>query len=206
MMDPSQFTLRSFVTESSIEEIRKNRENVGDDEKPYDPRTLYERLAEQRQLKEEAFIEASKLGNLIHRIDDDESEFLNEIIMKEKRRKEEVDSAEREALKIYKKDVAKRNQMSSEQFESSLKNLIEGDNKAFSEPKADSEKPAKKQCSLKTKLSGIIQHKSQPPRSFTSTTVKTTPTLPQKQTEKSLPPPAKPVGALNLVDYGSDSD
>lgn len=42
----------------------------------YDPRTLYERLQEQRTLKEEKFAEESRLSNQIKRVDEEEAEYF----------------------------------------------------------------------------------------------------------------------------------
>ncbi|CEP09277.1 hypothetical protein [Parasitella parasitica] len=42
----------------------------------YDPRTLYERLQEQRALKEEKFAEESRLSNQIKRVDEEEAEYF----------------------------------------------------------------------------------------------------------------------------------
>jgi FAM192A/Fyv6, N-terminal domain len=42
---------------------------------PYDPRTLYERLQEQKTLKEEALAEAMRFSNLVKRVDDEEMEY-----------------------------------------------------------------------------------------------------------------------------------
>lgn len=42
---------------------------------PYDPRTLYERLQEQKTLKEDALKEAMRFSNLVKRVDDEEMEY-----------------------------------------------------------------------------------------------------------------------------------
>ncbi|KAI9497060.1 NEFA-interacting nuclear protein NIP30, partial [Zychaea mexicana] len=68
----------------------------------YDPRTLYERLQEQKNMKEELFQEQTRLSNLIKRVDDEEAEYyqtlsdVQEKLDVEKRRKE---SEELEAFK-----------------------------------------------------------------------------------------------------------
>ncbi|EXX77403.1 Aim1p [Rhizophagus irregularis DAOM 197198w] len=62
------------------EEWKKAFERIGEKPPPieeeYDPRTLYERLQEQKLKKEEAFQEMTRFSNLIHRLDEDEIEFL----------------------------------------------------------------------------------------------------------------------------------
>ncbi|XP_018571248.1 protein FAM192A [Anoplophora glabripennis] len=77
-----------FITESEAAEIRKRRQEEWekvrktDDplerpEEPYDPRSLYERLQEQKQKKDLEYEEAHKLKNMIKGLDDDEIEFLD---------------------------------------------------------------------------------------------------------------------------------
>ncbi|KAF5304682.1 hypothetical protein FQA39_LY09459 [Lamprigera yunnana] len=77
-----------FITENEIAEARKKKQEEwervrkADDpieapEQPYDPRSLYERLQEQKQRKELEYEEAHKLKNMIKGLDDDEIEFLD---------------------------------------------------------------------------------------------------------------------------------
>ncbi|CAG8619335.1 20151_t:CDS:2 [Racocetra fulgida] len=74
---------QKFVSSTEIEEARKKRaeewkaayERLGEKEE-YDPRTLYEKLQEQKMKKEEAFQEMTRFSNLIHRLDEDEIDFL----------------------------------------------------------------------------------------------------------------------------------
>ncbi|KAI9139849.1 N-terminal domain of NEFA-interacting nuclear protein NIP30-domain-containing protein [Paraphysoderma sedebokerense] len=87
------FTLKSaFISENQLEEAKKKREEEykkthdgkapppeEEETIPFDPRPLAERLAEQKRLKEEAFREATKFGNLIHKLDNDEFEFLKQM-------------------------------------------------------------------------------------------------------------------------------
>ncbi|GJJ68904.1 hypothetical protein EMPS_01250 [Entomortierella parvispora] len=107
-----------FVTEDSIEEARQarqeewkkayeNKENPPPipDEVPYDPRTLYERLQEQKQKKDDAFAEATKFGNLIHRIDNDEFDFLSTLESDEAKKKKELEEQEQEELKKFRQNV-----------------------------------------------------------------------------------------------------
>ncbi|KAL7750557.1 hypothetical protein RI367_003898 [Sorochytrium milnesiophthora] len=77
-----------FITEAEAQEIRQNKEeqyrkfNNGKDPTPeelVDSRPLAERLAEQRRKKEDAFAEATRLSNLIHKLDEDEIEFLEHV-------------------------------------------------------------------------------------------------------------------------------
>ncbi|XP_034476317.1 PSME3-interacting protein [Drosophila innubila] len=76
-----------FVTESEAAEARQRRQEEWervrqpDDplerpEEPYDGRSLYERLKEQKTKKDMEYEEAHKLKNLIRGLDDDEVQFL----------------------------------------------------------------------------------------------------------------------------------
>ncbi|KAF9362747.1 hypothetical protein BGX34_005575 [Mortierella sp. NVP85] len=78
------------------------------EEEPYDPRTLYERLQEQKQKKQDAFLEATKFGNLIHKIDNDEFEFLNTLENDEAKKKQELAEQEAEELKKFRMNVKLR--------------------------------------------------------------------------------------------------
>lgn len=77
-----------FVTESEIVEARKKRQEEWEKvrkpsdpiempEEPYDSRSLFDRLQEQKQKKELEYEEAHKLKNMIKGLDDDEIEFLD---------------------------------------------------------------------------------------------------------------------------------
>ncbi|KAH8355165.1 hypothetical protein KR093_007433 [Drosophila rubida] len=76
-----------FVTESEAAEARQRRQEEWervrqpDDplerpEEPYDGRSLYDRLKEQKNKKDMEYEEAHKLKNLIRGLDDDEVQFL----------------------------------------------------------------------------------------------------------------------------------
>ncbi|KAG0229858.1 hypothetical protein BGW42_001323 [Actinomortierella wolfii] len=71
----------------------------------YDPRTLYERLQEQKQKKEEAFREATKFGNLIKKLDGDELDFLNNLQEEDDRKKRELAEQEAQALEEFRSTV-----------------------------------------------------------------------------------------------------
>ncbi|KAF9928981.1 hypothetical protein FBU30_001986 [Linnemannia zychae] len=103
---------------AELEEARKTRKEEWEkayannenpppiqEEIPYDPRTLYERLQEQKQKKNDAFIEATKFGNLIHKIDNDEYDFLSSLEDEETKKKREQAEQEEEALKTFRMNV-----------------------------------------------------------------------------------------------------
>ncbi|KAG9303102.1 hypothetical protein G9A89_005060 [Geosiphon pyriformis] len=112
---------RKFVSEEEIQEARQKRqaewkkvlEESGQNpetaklqEEVYDPRTLYERLQEQKMKKEETFQELTRFSNLVHRLDEDEIDFLaaleNEERTKEldklRKEKEELEEFRRAAM------------------------------------------------------------------------------------------------------------
>ncbi|XP_012266560.2 PSME3-interacting protein isoform X2 [Athalia rosae] len=77
-----------FISEAEISEQRKLRQQEWDrvrsadqpleaPEESYDPRSLYERLQEQKGKRELEYEEAHKLKNMIKGLDDDEVEFLD---------------------------------------------------------------------------------------------------------------------------------
>ncbi|KAJ8398594.1 hypothetical protein AAFF_G00421220 [Aldrovandia affinis] len=95
-----------FVSESEIEEKRKKRqeewEKVRKPEDPeevpeeeYDARSLFERLQEQKDKKQEEFEEQFKFKNMVKGLDEDESHFLDEVsrqqsLVEKQRRDEEL--------------------------------------------------------------------------------------------------------------------
>lgn len=108
---------KSFVSESELEERRKKRqeewEKIRKEDDPfdapeegYDPRSLFERLEEQRLKKQADYEEAHKLKNMIRGLDDDEVTFLEYVDM----RKQEIESQrmkeDMQEIKEYRKAVA----------------------------------------------------------------------------------------------------
>ncbi|GFY49108.1 PSME3-interacting protein [Trichonephila inaurata madagascariensis] len=86
-MSDSAVKCKKFITESEIEEIKKKRQEEWekvrkhDDpeeapEEEYDPRSLFDRLQEQKDLKQSELEESRRLKNLIKGLDDDEVAFL----------------------------------------------------------------------------------------------------------------------------------
>ncbi|XP_063168826.1 PSME3-interacting protein [Candoia aspera] len=95
---------KRFVSEAELEDRRKRRqeewEKVRKPEDPkecpeeaYDPRSLYERLQEQKDKKQQEFEEQFKFKNMVRGLDEDESKFLDEVsrqqALVEKQRHEE---------------------------------------------------------------------------------------------------------------------
>ncbi|XP_017546719.1 PSME3-interacting protein isoform X1 [Pygocentrus nattereri] len=108
---------RKFVSESELEEKRKRRQEEWekvrkpDDpeevpEEEYDPRSLYERLQEQKEKKQEEYEEQFKFKNMVKGLDEDDTNFLDEVsrqqsLVEKQRRDEELQEIQeyRSALK-----------------------------------------------------------------------------------------------------------
>ncbi|CAG8663644.1 7367_t:CDS:2 [Dentiscutata erythropus] len=110
---------QKFVSSAEIEEARKKRaeewkaayERLGEKppeiEEEYDPRTLYEKLQEQKMKKEEAFQEMTRFSNLIHRLDEDEIDFLATLEHEQRgKEKEKMKKVEQE-LEEFRRAAAK---------------------------------------------------------------------------------------------------
>uniref|UniRef100_A0A8C0YLE7 Proteasome activator subunit 3 interacting protein 1 n=1 Tax=Cyprinus carpio carpio TaxID=630221 RepID=A0A8C0YLE7_CYPCA len=109
---------RKFVSESELDEKRKKRQEEWekvrkpDDpeeapEEVYDPRSLYERLQEQKDKKQEEYEEQFKFKNMVKGLDEDETSFLDEVSRQqsliEKHRRDE----ETQELKEYRSALQK---------------------------------------------------------------------------------------------------
>lgn len=72
----------------------------------YDPRTLFERLQEQRTIKEEQFQEATRLSNLIKRVDDEEAEYFESLLDVQEKLALEQRQKEQDEIAAYRKCVS----------------------------------------------------------------------------------------------------
>ncbi|XP_029993544.1 PSME3-interacting protein isoform X2 [Sphaeramia orbicularis] len=110
---------RKFVSEAELDERRKKRQEEWekvrkpDDpeeapEEEYDPRSLFERLQEQKDKKQEEFEEQFKFKNMVRGLDEDETSFLDEVsrqqCLVEKQRRDE----EKQELLEYRSALAKQ--------------------------------------------------------------------------------------------------
>ncbi|KAJ1821874.1 hypothetical protein GGH91_001888 [Coemansia sp. RSA 2671] len=115
-----------FISESVIEEARREREaawkkayesgdtsNAAPPESEYDPRTLYERLKEQRQKKDESYAESRRFANQIKKLDPDETDFLESIDEHALEKQRAERQAEILALAQFKDQVAEKRQVST---------------------------------------------------------------------------------------------
>ncbi|XP_038070412.1 PSME3-interacting protein-like [Patiria miniata] len=103
-------SFRSFVSETELDEKRKQRQEEWEKvrtadqplecpEEEVDPRSLYEKLQEQKDKKQSDFEEQFKFKNMVRGIDEDESKFLDEVADRQmeietKRWREEKDMLE----------------------------------------------------------------------------------------------------------------
>ncbi|KAG0370485.1 hypothetical protein BGZ54_006137 [Gamsiella multidivaricata] len=175
----------NFVND--IEEARKTREDewkkaYENKENPpplkepetYDPRTLYERLQEQKQKKDDAFAEATKLGNLIHRLDNDEFDFLTNLEQEEAKKKRELAEQEEEALKAFRMNVQLKSAPPPSQPASLVSVIPKPDITASASGSSSSPSsgPKKRKTSL---FAGLVKRDDSP--SSTSTTSSSKPSV-----------------------------
>ncbi|XP_008573297.1 PREDICTED: protein FAM192A, partial [Galeopterus variegatus] len=109
---------KRFISEAELDERRKRRqeewEKVRKPEDPeecpeevYDPRSLYERLQEQKDRKQQEYEEQFKFKNMVRGLDEDETNFLDEVsrqqeLIEKQRREEEL-----KELKEYRSSLNK---------------------------------------------------------------------------------------------------
>ncbi|KAJ3296792.1 hypothetical protein HK104_001208 [Borealophlyctis nickersoniae] len=99
-----------FVTEAELQANRHERETAAKNEgkelvEVYDPRPLYEKLAEKKRLEEEAFNEKMKFSNLVKRLDEEEFEFLANYDEQEARRQREIALNDQKELEKFRAAV-----------------------------------------------------------------------------------------------------
>nr|XP_040019410.1 PSME3-interacting protein-like isoform X2 [Gasterosteus aculeatus aculeatus] len=110
---------RKFVSESELDEKRKKRQEEWDKvrkpddpeeapEEVYDSRSLFERLQEQKDKKQEEYDEQFKFRNMVRGLDEEETSFLDEVsrqqCLVEKQRRDE----EKQELLEYRSAVVKQ--------------------------------------------------------------------------------------------------
>lgn len=110
---------RKFVTEAELDDKRKKRQEEWDKvrkpedpeeapEEEYDSRSLFERLQEQKDKKQEDYEEQFKFKNMVRGLDEEESSFLDEVsrqqCLVEKQRRDE----EKQELLEYRSAVVKQ--------------------------------------------------------------------------------------------------
>jgi len=112
---------KSFVSENEIETKRQLRQQQWEQtrrpdqpleapEEEYDSRTLFERLKEQRDLKQEEFEESRKLKHLIRGLDNDEISFLEQVDANKLKEVEQKFKEEEEAIQEYQSRIINLNE------------------------------------------------------------------------------------------------
>lgn len=161
----------------------------------YDPRTLYDRLQDQKNKKQEEYEETHKLKNLIRGLDNDELSFLelvdkNKIDEAEKKLKEESD-----ALDEYKQAITDLTD------EEQVKKIADFKKSLWSASKAETSKKPLAKKSQAALLANVVKRKSD------SSRVSGNEPAPKKLT---LVPPVNVVQCIGVLPglgaYGSDSD
>ncbi|KAF0870579.1 F192A protein, partial [Crocuta crocuta] len=159
---------KRFVSEAELDERRKRRqeewEKVRKPEDPeecpeevYDPRSLYERLQEQKDRKQQEYEEQFKFKNMVRGLDEDETNFLDEVsrqqeLLEKQRREEEL-----KELKEYRISF-----ILWEKYHSNLNKVgISPENKKEVEKKvAVKSIETKNKFSQAKLLAGAVKHKS----------------------------------------------
>lgn len=88
-----------FVSQSELEAARSSSSTAPDGD--YDPRSLFERLQANKEVKDAKYDEMFKLSNQFRGIDESESEFLAGVAEERKREEEERRRREREELELF---------------------------------------------------------------------------------------------------------
>ncbi|KAI5694215.1 hypothetical protein M8J76_012543 [Diaphorina citri] len=159
-----------FISETEIANQRQRRQEewekvrtadqpVEAPEEEYDPRSLFDRLKEQKDKKEFEYEEAHKLKNMIKGLDDDEVEFLDLV---DKSKFEEEKRKYLEESKELNEFRRRRECLEEENLEQRIKNEIKS-----SKPSLNSSSSNKISSQSKL-LAGALVKKSSPPLSNNS--------------------------------------
>ncbi|KAJ2877248.1 hypothetical protein GGH93_000132 [Coemansia aciculifera] len=211
--DPSS----RFISESVIEEARQEREAAwqkayesGDTsaappaESEYDPRTLYERLKEQRQKKDESYTESRRFANQIKKLDPEETEFLESIDEHALEKQRAERQAEILALAQFKDQVAEKRQTSTSTSSSraQLASSKEGRIAAIAAVAGVRSRPKRTEPMESESSAKRIRSDHSDPDGDDDNAAATI------SDSQQVPPPPSGESALNtlLAFYGSDSD
>ncbi|XP_072278931.1 PSME3-interacting protein [Pyxicephalus adspersus] len=136
---------KKFVTESELEEKRKKRqeewEKVRKPEDPeecpeevYDPRSLYEKLQEQKEKKQQEYEEQFKFKNMVRGLDEDETNFLDEVSRKQEMLEKERREEEKREINEYRISFNSATSTEHKKREPEKK-IVTADSKKFSQSK-----------------------------------------------------------------------
>ncbi|KAJ3156740.1 hypothetical protein HDU86_003506 [Geranomyces michiganensis] len=103
-----------FATQEEVESKRAEREAEAkaegreyvEKQEVFDPRPLYDQLADKKRIAEEEFAEKMKFSNLVHRLDDDEYEFLSSYDSENARKNKEIAQETKVELDAFRKAVS----------------------------------------------------------------------------------------------------
>ncbi|XP_014670735.1 PREDICTED: protein FAM192A-like [Priapulus caudatus] len=151
----------SFVSESVIEENRRKRQEEWDKvrtedqplecpEEEHDTRTLFERLQQQKDKKEEEFAEQHRMRNMVKGLDTEEADFLNHVDRQKSTLEQQRKNEENEVLEEY------RNAM-QEQMLAAAKAQSKPPEKTLSSLPSDS---SKSKMSHRALLASVVKRKS----------------------------------------------
>lgn len=164
-----------FISEAELAERRRIRQEQWDKvrkpgqpeecpEEEYDPRSLFERLQEQKQKRELEYEEAHRLKNMIKGLDDDEIEFLD-LVDRTKLEAERLKSQE-EAREIRDfRDAVARQQ------ERSIEDRINSEIRSRPPSTASTQSAASSRSSQARLLTGAVRKRRAPSPSSTTTAV-----------------------------------
>ncbi|ORX85230.1 hypothetical protein BCR32DRAFT_265762 [Anaeromyces robustus] len=97
-----RFVSREILDESkpNFGEVKKPESSV-----PYDPRPLYQRLAENKRKAEDELLEKNKLSNFIYQMNNDEYDFLNNVKEEENLKYKQLKEEEEKEVEKFRRDV-----------------------------------------------------------------------------------------------------
>lgn len=205
--------IKSFVSEKQIEEKRKARQEewekvrkpedpVAAPEEEYDPRSLYDRLKEQRDKKQEEFEETLKFKNHFRGINTEESEFLSDVNKRSSDLEKQKYLEEKRELEDFKNAVAQSRELPEVGIE------IPEQTKSTTLPKKSvTTKRSNQQSILKAAVKRKAES-SEPEGSCSKVAAKTQETPSAASSNRTIvyPSATKCVGILpGLAAYGNDS-
>ncbi|KAI9005299.1 N-terminal domain of NEFA-interacting nuclear protein NIP30-domain-containing protein [Gaertneriomyces semiglobifer] len=225
-----------FVSADALEAARNEREEeakaegreLPDEKEVYDPRPLFERLAEKKRIEEEEFAERMRFSNLVKRLDDDEYAFLAQYESEEQKRQREIVESDRKELEAFRKaveapvvpDIIKSTtstsrrigadkKSSSKDFQRALLQGVVVKKRRVSEDSPGVKSPSKKR--KEEPLSSPLEAESQDNQTSTPRVKVEQGFVKVKvESEENVEMPATTVGKTNLLgllaDYSSDSD
>ncbi|KAI0163510.1 N-terminal domain of NEFA-interacting nuclear protein NIP30-domain-containing protein [Pestalotiopsis sp. NC0098] len=178
--------------------------------------SLYDVLQANKAAKQAAFEEANKLRNQFRALDDDEVDFLDNMVEEERKTAEEQKRIEEEGLKVF-RDAQKKSKPVAEDDDDApvAEEVID----EWSAPAARKRKREKEPIikGIKRRVSQNTQESessSNAKEAISTSSTKAPASEPPKLVEKTTSPPEpKPVqpaatakSKMGLVDYGSDED